>query len=235
MCVCVFVFLFAGETAAQCAYGQYTRSFWYAISASSSLRTKVSLHRIVLAGVCVCTAVYLCAALLLCARLPPLPFFPSSLIERLTIHLHSPNPLSTDFSTSGMLKIGLRTQKAISQQRQALSQWWPHCWKDLLIAHLINKKYSTKPSQARKLHGPEWRKSQVENPVRKANRSWPVEQLWSSFFHKSTAQFLAVVCCIHSQTFWVTIEMHWAKSRPTSPARRSIEREIDQLGHFKWL
>ena len=47
------------------------------------------------------------------------------------------------------------------------------------------EKYNVKPSQTRKLYCPEWRKSRVLNKE-KADRSWPVEQLRSSFFREST-------------------------------------------------
>ena len=47
----------------------------------------------------------------------------------------------------------------------------------------------------------------------KADRSRPVEQLRRSFFRESTACLLAVICCIHSAPFRVTIAMQWATSR----------------------
>ena len=77
-----------------------------------------------------------------------------------------------------------------------------------------DKRYSAKPFQMPKIHGPEWRKSGSKNWNRKTNRSWSVEQLWSSFFRWLTAWSLAVICCIHCKTSRVTTVMQWAKPRP---------------------
>ena len=98
-----------------------------------------------------------------------------------------------------------------------------------------DEKYYEKPFQTPKIHSPEWRKSPSENWNRKSNRSSSVEQLWSSFFRQSTAWILAVICCIHFLDVSSYHSNGVSEVAAASHARRSIEREIDQLGHFKRL
>ena len=73
-------------------------------------------------------------------------------------------------------------------------------------------------------------------PKKKADRSWPVEQLRSSFFRESTACLLGVICCM----FRDVSNYHCkAVSEVVAAAHVCLllnrKKMAEELGHFIWL
>ena len=86
--------------------------------------------------------------------------------------------------------------------------------------------------QMSKILSPEWRESRSPDWHRKNNRSWLVEQLWSSFFPNSLV--LAHNSCVRLRTVLVTIAMQCGFSLPSNRVNALHRRKL-MGGWSDWL
>ena len=100
-----------------------------------------------------------------------------------------------------------------------------------------DEKYNAKPFQTPKIHGSEWRKSGSDNWNGKSNRSWSVDHGAAIKFVFSLVDSLDP--CRHLRYTFQDVSSYHSNAvsevAAASHARRSIDPEIDQLGHFKQL